>query len=124
MARALIIDDDKAVRDFFRTVLEKLCGLEVAEADTVAAGLKCLSAGLPDILLLDSNLPDGTARDFCFQLKKNAPQALALPKLIISGVRRLERDNFDWQACGVKGYLVKPCSIDELKEAVTKCLEN
>lgn len=124
MHKVLIIDDDRAARGFYRAVLEKLLAFEAAEAESVAEGLACLNKTLPDLIMLDSNLEDGTARDLCLELEKTGSRALAVPKLIISGLRRPDRDDIDWGRCNVKGYLVKPCSIDDLKDAVTRCLEN
>lgn len=123
MARILIVDDDAAVRGFFRTVLEKLLGFSVIEADSVSGAFKSLSVSCPDLIFLDSNLPDGTAKDFCLKLKKIYPAALAIPKLIISGVRKADGEDLDWQTFGIKDYLVKPCSIDDIKDTVNRCLK-
>src|SRR4051794_9049261 len=59
--RVLIIDDHAAFRAAARAVLERRGFTVVAEADGAKAGLEAAQAVTPDAVMLDIQLPDGTA---------------------------------------------------------------
>src|SRR5258708_4815533 len=68
--RVLVVDDDEMLRELGLSILRG-AGFD---AVAVASGEECLSAlqgTLPDLILLDINLPDIDGRDLCRQLKGN-----------------------------------------------------
>jgi CheY-like chemotaxis protein len=81
--RALIIDDDAAIRLTLGALLEE-GGVQVTEADSVQAGASALAAESFDLVVLDWHLPDGTAEDFVARLGQlHRPGVLA----VMSGAR-------------------------------------
>lgn len=52
----LIVDDSRVIRVVARRILQEI-GLEVAEAETADAALGLCQQRLPDILMLDWNMP-------------------------------------------------------------------
>ena len=67
-ARILVVDDDPDLLNINSTILQS-SGLEVIEAGT---GNECISIArgiLPDLILLDVNLPDMNGFDVCKQIK-------------------------------------------------------
>jgi CheY-like chemotaxis protein len=83
LLRALIIDDDPAIRLTLGALLEE-GGVQVIEADSVQAGAAALAAESFDLVVLDWHLPDGTAADFVARLgEMNRPAVLA----VMSGAR-------------------------------------
>jgi len=115
--RVLIADDDQVVRLFLFEVLGKVLGFEVEEATTVSEAARKTVSGKYDLVLVDRHLADGTLEDYCAALTKDGG-GLDVPKWVVTGEKPLEWDDSRMQACGIRGYLVKPCRIDELKAAL------
>lgn len=117
--RVLIADDDPVVRLFLRDVFGKIFGFDYDEADTVARAVEKTASGGYDLVLLDQHLSDGTLADYC-RLVARGGRGLDTPKWVVSGEKPLDWDEAGMKACGVQGYLVKPCRIEELREIVDK----
>jgi two-component system, chemotaxis family, chemotaxis protein CheY len=70
MSYCLIIDDSRTIRKVSREIVESLA-FEVAEAENGAVGLsKCL-ARMPDVILLDWNMPIMDGYSFLKELRKS-----------------------------------------------------
>lgn len=115
MARILLADDDKAMRDFVKRALEA-DGHHVAVAHDGTEALERLSApgGTADVLVTDVNMPglDGVSL-----AGRAAGMTPSLRVLFMSGFpEELER------AKGIKaakvGTLSKPFSLEQVKAAV------
>lgn len=59
----LIVDDDDDLREALAEQLVQETDFKVTTATTVAQGLAAARANLPDLILLDVDLPDGDGRD-------------------------------------------------------------
>lgn len=114
----LIADDDQVVRLFLSDVLTKVFGFEAEEAATVAKAAEKTASGAFDLVLIDRNLADGTLEDYCRKAARGGFRDV--PKLVISGEKPLNWDEASMAGCGVFGYLLKPCRIDELKDMIGK----
>jgi len=114
----LIADDDPVVRLFLGDVLGKVFGFLTEEASTVALAAEKTAAGGFDLVLIDRNLSDGTLEDYCRLAVRGGFQAV--PKLVISGEKPLEWDQDKMKTCGIFGYLLKPCRIDEIRAMLGK----
>jgi DNA-binding NarL/FixJ family response regulator len=102
--RVLLVDDHAAVRDRVKTTLSADTRLlVVGEAATGAEGLTLAVELAPDVVLLESRLPDQRGDDVCRQLKasKSAPVVLILTS---SGGGR---SVLAYRAAGADGYLLK-----------------
>ena len=84
--RVLIVEDEPGVRLGMRTYLETY-GYEIEEADTCAAALGADQTVLPDVIVVDYSLPDGTALDLMAQLKS---AAIEVPVVLITGHGSIE----------------------------------
>ena len=85
-ATILVVDDDVAVA----TLLEELLddeGYEVTIASTLESAHALLEQSVPDVILLDVQLPDGSGFDFCVALR-DEPRTTDVPILFLSGVDR------------------------------------
>ncbi|MFA6584599.1 MAG: response regulator [Elusimicrobiaceae bacterium] len=121
MSKILLIDDDAASRGFFKTVAEKLLMMDTEEAGSISEAIDRIAEGGIDVIFLDNTLSDGDANAFCARLKQTAPEAMAIPKYVVTGAHPLACSAL-WTECGILGFLLKPCSIDEIKATVNKCL--
>jgi DNA-binding response OmpR family regulator len=109
--RVLLVEDEAALR---RVIARNLTnrGLEVREAATVAEALQAVNTALPDLMLLDINLPDRTGWDVLRDLKR---RSIDVPTIVVSAVQvsQMRLDEFHTMA-----YLPKPFPIDALLRLV------
>ena len=72
--RLLLVDDHAVVRVGLRTVLHNRHGITVVgEAGTKAAALRAAKRLLPDIILMDVRLPDGSGVEACRDILTRHP---------------------------------------------------
>ncbi len=106
--RILIVDDEPQIRRIVRVALAG-CGYEVAEAASGEEALEKVRAGMPDLVLLDMNLPGIDGLETCRALRQNADV-----RIIILSVRGAERDKVRMLDTGADDYVTKPFSMEEL----------
>lgn len=69
MKTCLIVDDSRVIRKVSRHILETL-GFEVSEAENGQEGLDACVQAMPDVVLLDWNMPVMTGIEFIVQLRQ------------------------------------------------------
>ena len=79
----LVVEDDADVADCLRLGLDRK-GFAVDVALTAAAAQECLQRRLPELILLDVDLPDLSGLELCRQLKAG-PQTARIPIVFCSG---------------------------------------
>ena len=111
--RILLVEDDAGLRDMLLAVLHAE-GFDLVHLDGVRAAREWLTqahaAGtLPDLIVLDLNLPDGHGGE----LLRDAPATRTVPTLVISA-RDEEAGKIALLDAGAEDYLVKPFGVGEL----------
>ena len=108
MRSILIIDDDNALSDITKDMLENY-GYEVAQAFSVDEAFEVLTDRRYDLIILDINLPDGTGFEVCEELRSvsNVP-------VIFASARTSVDDRIIGFEKGGDDYLPKPFSMKEL----------
>ncbi len=106
--KILFVDDEPQIRRVMRTALSKM-GYEVIDARNCREALMSLREELPDLVLLDLNLPDIGGIETCRMIRANSE----VPIIILS-VRNSERDKVQALDAGADDYVTKPFSIEEL----------
>jgi DNA-binding NarL/FixJ family response regulator len=75
LINVMIVDDHEVVRRGIAEVVERSDGMQVvAEAGSVAEGLRRAVLVNPQVILVDLRLPDGTGIDLMSQLREVVPQ--------------------------------------------------
>ena len=69
MKTCLVVDDSKVIRKVSRHILETL-GFAVEEAEDGKLGLDACKEAMPDVILLDWNMPVMTGIEFIAHLRK------------------------------------------------------
>jgi DNA-binding response OmpR family regulator len=109
--RVLVVEDEAPLR---RVIARNLTsrGVQVREAATADEALQAVATELPDLLLLDINLPDRTGWDVLRGLNQRSVQ---VPTIVVSAVRvsQSRLDEFHPMA-----YLPKPFPIEALLRLV------
>ena len=106
--RILIIEDDRSIRKFFRTILEAN-RYDVISADTGEEGYSLITSQCPDLVILDLGLPDIDGMEILSRLRKWS----GMPVVVISA-RSHEKDKVEALDYGADDYLVKPFGTSEL----------
>lgn len=114
-ARLLVADDEKNLRELYKTELEEE-GYEVVTAANAIDVLKLLESGEYDVIVLDIKMPGMSGIDL---LQKIMARDKRQP-VILNTAYPSYRDNFmTWPA---EAYVVKSADTTELKQAVKKVL--
>ena len=113
----LIIEDDAVLRRSFARALRPKSE-RVREAGGVNEAMQCLDQGIPDIVILDVNLPDGDGVALARTIAALRPMPMTLA---VSG-QASAAQAFQLKELGVSHYLAKPFSLDEFMSAVDKLL--
>lgn len=109
MHRLLLIDDDQELCELLATWLAQE-GFEVRAAHDGSAARLALEQQLPDAVILDVMLPDGSGLELLRQLRQ---QYSELPVLMLSA-RGEPLDRILGLELGADDYLAKPCDPREL----------
>jgi CheY-like chemotaxis protein len=111
----LIVEDDPALRQFYRVAME-LRGFTVEAAADGIAALKLLEAGSrPQLIVLDLGLPNISGLDFARELASNVTTG-HIPIVVVTGLT----DPFDEQPFAA--VLHKPVSPDHIAFVVERTL--
>jgi two-component system, NarL family, response regulator NreC len=115
--RIQITDDHAVFRVGLRSFIEKHPGLEVVGENADAAStLDAVGTSRPDVLILDINMPGMSAAALVKELGRRYP-AIAIIVLTIHDEEHYLRE---FLQLGVKGFLVKTSTGDELIGAIRK----
>lgn len=109
-ARILVVDDD----NLLRSVLLEQLGFEgvkyLAEAAIAADVFTQIDTSMPDLILLDVELPDGNGFEICARLRQSG---FDKPILMLTG-QDDESDIIKGLEAGANDYIAKPMRIGEL----------
>ena len=116
--RVLVIEDDKSIRNFFRTVLEAN-NYEVLIGKTGAEGYSMITSQCPDVVILDLGLPDMDG----MTILKNVREWSSMPILVVSA-RTHEKDKVAALDAGADDYITKPFGTSELLARVRTAIRH
>lgn len=114
--RLVVVEDEPHVLDLIRTTLES-AGFVVSSAMTGAEGIDRIRNELPDLALLDVNLPDMTG----FKVLANVRQNLGIPCIMLT-VQDDEDSRVRGLELGADDYIGKPFGHRELVSRVKAVL--
>ena len=110
--RALILDDSRAMRMILRRIMRS-AGFDVAEAEDGQQGLDALASGpLPDIALVDWNMPRVDGLSFVHAVRDN-PGWRSVTLMMVT--TESEHDQVVRAlAAGAHEYIIKPFTADAI----------
>jgi two-component system cell cycle response regulator DivK len=118
-ATILYIEDNPDNRMLVRRVLEAE-GYQVVEAEDGLEGIECLKATIPDLVLMDINLPEMSGYEVTARLKQMPSTALVPVIAMTANVMKGDREKT--LNAGCDGYISKPINIDTLPDEIAKFL--
>jgi two-component system KDP operon response regulator KdpE len=113
--RILVIDDDRAIA-LAATVRLRAAGYEVYSALDGRSGLAAAEACRPDVILLDSRMPDIDGFEVARRLA-DTPELSNVPVIFVSANAQ-EQAKQTALSLGAKAYLSKPYDPEHLLSAV------
>ena len=120
----LLIEDDMIELMKFNRTMSRL-GLKhsITESKNGEEALRFLNSNeqLPDIILLDLNMPKMNGVEFLSILKEDS-ELKYIPTIILSTSNN-RKDMLDCYKIGVAGYIVKPLKFDDYIESIKRLLE-
>lgn len=117
----LIIDDDPLIRQLLKSYLSKDYNIEL-KSDGQEAIHWLKSGNIPDLILLDMEMPGMNGRVFIRRIK-TSPVHMNIPVVIVSGSTSNLLKNSFFKA-GAAGYIVKPFQPETLNEVLKNILDN
>jgi DNA-binding NarL/FixJ family response regulator len=113
--KVFITDDHYMVVEGIRSLLQNEKDIEwMGHASNAASCLAFLQQQLPDIILMDINLPDISGIDLCKEVR------LKYPSAFIIGLSTFNQQSFIQKMMdnGASGYVLKNATQEELMEAI------
>ena len=120
MARILVIDDERDVRETLSQALA-LEGHDVSVAANGKEGLQRIQSERPDIVITDILMPEKEGIETMLEIRRNTP---AVKVIAISGGGRMRNMTFLDMASrlGADAIMTKPLLLDELAATVAQFL--
>src|ERR671919_2831246 len=112
----LLVEEERAITEPLAEALERE-GFNPAVAGTAAEALEKAQGQVPDLVLLDIGLPDGSGLDVCRELRRDAE----VPIIMLTA-RGSEADRVAGLELGADDYVVKPFSAREVAARVRAVL--
>jgi CheY-like chemotaxis protein len=118
----LIEDDTIEIMKLNRTISTLHLKHKIIEANDGEQALAILKdeSSLPDIILLDLNMPKINGIEF-LKIVKNDPHLKYLPTIVLTTSNN-KRDLLECYKIGIAGYVLKPLKYDEYVAKVEKLL--
>ncbi|MDH5763197.1 MAG: response regulator [Nitrospinota bacterium] len=117
----LHVEDSPELKELVRHILATRPNIKIIGASTVLEGVDSARQNLPDIILMDIHLPDGSGMDALRQIREgektsNIPvvalSSMATQLQIGEGLRE-----------GFKYYITKPIDVPEMLETIDRILD-
>jgi DNA-binding response OmpR family regulator len=103
----LVVDDDDDIRSLLRATIERGTH-RVIEAVDGEEALDVIARALPDLVLLDVNMPGLDGTDVCRRLKAGAATGAVKVLLLTAATQAADRQR--GLEAGADGYITKPFS--------------
>ncbi|NOZ00092.1 MAG: response regulator [Chloroflexi bacterium] len=115
MTNALVIDDNRGTADALVQMLEVL-GLSARAAYGASPAMSILSNTIPDLVLLDVNMPGVDGLEILAYLRRE-PRLVSVPVVVITSDDQPETRQRVMKG-GAQGMIIKPASLEQLEDAL------
>ncbi len=122
MQRILIADDDPAIRDVLKDLLEDE-GFDVVEADSGASVLNALTASngdRPGLVMMDIRLPDQSGLDVLREAQSSQGEGLPVIMMTAFGTSNVA---IEAMRLGAYDYITKPFDLDDVLLTIKRYFE-
>jgi two-component system cell cycle response regulator DivK len=116
----LIVDDNASSRELVKFALEPAYAVE--EATDGRDALSRIQQTLPDLILLDIQMPEMDGYETLRQIREH-PDSASVPVVAVTAFAMLEDKQKAFKA-GFNGYFAKPINIAALRSQIAALLQN
>lgn len=109
----LVIEDERRIAGWVQKYFEE-AGYDVLVAGDGVSGLETARKRLPDMVILDLNLPEIDGVEVCRRIRQDREPALSTVPIIMLTARAEEADRLKGFSTGADDYVTKPFSPKEL----------
>ncbi len=113
--RILYVEDNFENKLFVRRVIESM-GHEMLEAETGLDSLTIAAEQMPDLILMDINIPGMDGLETTVKLKQN-PRLSHIPVIALTA-NAMKGDKERCLAAGCDGYMQKPVGVSDLRRQI------
>jgi CheY-like chemotaxis protein len=110
--RILVVDDDRLIRQLYRTALT-LNGFIVDVAEDGLSALRRIDEQRPDLIVLDLNLPRVDGLEVLSDVRGNQT-TLDIPVVVVTG------GNYQYALAQANAILAKPCDPGKLIDVIER----
>jgi CheY-like chemotaxis protein len=121
MPKILIVDDDETMHLICRAYLGK-SGYTVESAMDGPEGVEKAASIVPDLILLDVNMPKMSGFDVAKKLKES-PETRDIPIFMLTSLKQ-EANIRKGYGLGIEEYITKPANVEHLKLRIDKFLQD
>jgi DNA-binding NtrC family response regulator len=116
--KVLIVDDEKLIRWSLKQKLSEW-NIDVTEAENGKEGLRMMEEEIPDLVMLDVNLPDKKGTDLLVNIKKIRPE---IPVIMITAYGIIDEVVTSMRR-GAYDFITKPLNYTKLRTILKNALE-
>jgi two-component system cell cycle response regulator DivK len=113
----LYVEDNFENKLFVRRVIESM-GHEMLEAETGLDSLVLAAERVPDLILMDVNIPGMDGLETTAKMKQN-PRLAHIPIIALTA-NAMKGDKERCLAAGCDGYMQKPVGVSDLRREITR----
>ena len=120
MQRILLIDDEEQFCWMMKSMIEEIGCYQVIIATNGTAGLKTARKVVPDLILLDVEMPGMKGHEVLRKLNK-LRKTRQIPVIMVTGIdtdESITEATFDF----AEQYIVKPVDLHSLRRAIERAL--
>lgn len=111
----LIVEDDDNLAQMLRLLLRK-SGFSSLRAANKKEAMAAIDAGLPKVVLLDLNLPDGSGIEVLDHLRLKSGDDKAPPVIVMTGQEEIDKANLPYPL--ILGCFFKPLNLVQLLDTI------
>ncbi len=113
----LYVEDNFENKLFVRRVIESM-GHEMLEAENGLDSLAIAAEKIPDLILMDVNIPGMDGLETTTRMKQN-PRLAHIPVIALTA-NAMKGDRERCLAAGCDGYMQKPVGVSDLRREITR----
>jgi DNA-binding response OmpR family regulator len=118
MYNILLVEDEPAIQRANKVILERRGGYTVRLAENLAEARQSIAESVPDLIVLDIMLPDGSGLDFLAELRAGD---ISIPVLLLTALSETS-DELKGIEAGGDDYITKPYDNEILLAKISRAL--